>query len=73
MSLRTNGPRSARGRANGPYFVIGCDVVWREDDNPAKPRVVVAMAVDPATIARVLNNEYERWRLTSGTGDESGT
>lgn len=74
MSLRTDGPRSRKGHENGPYFVGGSGdsrhVVYRRGDNPADARMVVAHTEGAELIARVLNNEYERWRV-GAIGKES--
>lgn len=65
MSLRTDGPRSRKGREDGPYFVAGsgdsANVVYRRDGNPATVRIVVAHTEAATLIASASDDHGETW------------
>lgn len=65
MSLRTDGPRSSKGREDGPYFVQGDRVVHRPDGNPATARTVAAILGEQTAklMASLLNYERAKWKL----------
>lgn len=73
MSLRTDGPRSSKGREDGPYFVQGDRVVHRPDGNPATARTVAAILGEQTAklMASLLNCERAKWKSEQDRATES--